>query len=373
MAIKHSLISRIVPLQGDRFERQNRLYQGCPTIASTPGGKLYAGWYSGGSREPSLLNYNIVARSNDGGLSWTELFAIDGYADERLQSLDIQFFTAPDGRLWVCWVQRDYKIPSNQPGHLNEWAIICDDPDAESPVFSDPVFIGDGFLRCKPTFLNDRRWLLPAYNWQTDFYAYLESNDNGCTFQPKQAGRKVPTPFDEAQFLERTDGSLYMLARTNGTALAACESPDGGTTWNDGYLTDIPNPSTRFYLQRLPSGRVLLINNHDAKARINLTAFLSEDDARTWKYSLLLDARNTSYPDVALGKDGEIYVIHDRGRCSFKEILLSRITEDDIIAGKLVSDDSFQNTIVSKAPSSPALGKWYKDVMKAYDKQSFGW
>lgn len=373
MDAKHSLVSRIVPLEGDRFECRNRVYQGCPTIACTKGGRLYAGWYSGGSREPSLLNYNIVAISDDGGLTWDELFAIDGYADEKLQSLDIEIFTDPSDRLWVCWVQRFWQLPNQATGHLNEWAVVCDNPDDEEPVFSDPIYIGEGFMRCKPTFLQDGRWLFPAYNWKTPNYCYLETSDQGKTFQEREAGKKVDTPFDEAMFLERKDGSVYLLARASNGSLGMSESSDGGRTWTDGVSSDIPNPSTRFYLDRLPSGRVLLVNNHDSKRRINMTVSLSEDEGKTWGHSLLLDARETSYPDVAFGPDGAIYIVHDRGRTSFKEILVSRIYEEDILAGKLVNPASFQNHIISKGPAVPALGKWYKDAMVAYDKASMGW
>lgn len=370
---QHSLVSRVVPLSGDRFELRNRLYQGCPTVACTRGGRLFAGWYSGGSREPSFLNYNIVAQSDDGGLTWRELFAIDGYADERLQSLDIEMFTDPRGRLWVCWVQRDWKLPNTQEGHLNEWAIVCDDPDADHLDFSEPRYLGEGFMRCQPTFLADGRWLLPAYNWRSDAYAYLESADQGQTFVERHAGRKVPTPFDEGMFLERRDGSLWMLARTNGKCLAQCQTGLDGATWGDGEPTDIPNPSTRFWLRRLPSGRVMLINNSHPSSRVNLTVSLSEDDGRTWCASLLLDPRDTSYPDAAITPDGAVVIVHDRGRCSFKEILVSRITEADVLAGRLVDHGSFQNHLVSKAPATPALGKWYRDALVAYDKASFGW
>ena len=65
-----------------------RLWQGCPTIAVTKGGKLFAGWYSGGSREPSLLNYNLLVESKDGGLTWsTPLLVQEGRAYDNIQVL----------------------------------------------------------------------------------------------------------------------------------------------------------------------------------------------------------------------------------------------------------------------------------------------
>ncbi len=39
--------------------------------------------------------------------------------------------------------------------------------------------------------------------------------------------------------------------------------------------------------------------------------------------------------------DDQIYIIYDRERNVEKELLLARITEEDILRGKLVSDGSF--------------------------------
>ena len=43
-----------------RFDEDIRQYQGCPTIAITRGGRIYMGWYAGGTGEPRLENYNLL-------------------------------------------------------------------------------------------------------------------------------------------------------------------------------------------------------------------------------------------------------------------------------------------------------------------------
>ena len=45
--------------------------------------------------------------------------------------------------------------------------------------------------------------------------------------------------------------------------------------------------------------------------RTHLTAFLSEDDGATWPHRLLLDERETSYPDAVEGSDGTLHIVHD--------------------------------------------------------------
>ena len=348
----------IIPYDENLHSTAKRLWQGCPTVAVTPKGKLFAGWYSGGSREPSFLNYNLLVESRDGGLTWSDpLLIIDSIPKENIQAIDIELWMDPLQRLWVCWVQRDWNIPLDQPDHLSAWAILCDNPDDDKPLFSKPHYIGDGFLRCQPTALSDGRWLFCAYNWLHDHYAYYETSDQGQTFQAKKAGKRLGRPnFDETMILERRDGSLWMLARTVGIGLLAeSVSMDGGKTWAGAFPASIPTPSSRFFLKRLQSGRVLLIYNNSSKIRNNMTAALSEDDGVTWPYSLLLDARETSYPDVAEDQNGNLFIVWDRGRTTFKEILITRITEEDIIAGKLVQHASYQGNLISKAPAIPTI------------------
>ncbi|MEI3039765.1 MAG: sialidase family protein [Victivallales bacterium] len=341
---------------GTGYQTARRLWQGCPTVLRTPGGKLFAGWYSGGSREPSAFNYNLLVSSCDGGLSWSEpLLVIESLTKEKVLAIDIELWLDPRGRMWLFWTQRHLQYAAKDPRHLQCWAIVCDDPDAPVLRWSEPRCLAPGFLRCQPTVLSDGRWLLCAYDWTGTRYHYSESSDCGETWIRREAGEKtVPVDFDETMVLERLDGSLWMLSRNAHTGfLSETVSRDGGATWLPGRQTSIPNPASRFYLRRLKSGRVLLINNDDSGKRINMTAFLSEDDGVSWKYSLVIDPRETSYPDAVEAEDGTIYMVHDRGRMSFKEILCSRFTEADIMAGKLTDHDSYVCQIISKAPRDP--------------------
>ena len=68
---------------------------------------------------------------------------------------------------------------------------------------------------------------------------------------------------------------------------------------------------------------------------------------------MVIDPGDSSYPDAVEDESGNIYLVHDRGRFSFREIVISRFTEKDIMAGKLVEHSSFCNQIISKAPSTP--------------------
>ncbi len=365
-------IAKTVPLTEGRYALSNRLWQGVPSIQWVPGGALYASWYSGGSVEPSLYNFAIVARSDDGGLTWRELFGVDGDADDALtQVLDPQLWLSPDGVLWLFWVQRDYHAGWFDPRHLDTYAMTCADPAAAEPRFSAPFHVCNGFLRNRPLVMSDGRWLLPAYRpSDRERYAYYESPDGGRSFLLRNAGRKVESDFDESMLFTRQDGTLVLWSRAllKFGHVAQTVSADGGATWSDGALTGIPSPQTRFFVQRLPSGRLLFINNFDTQRRVNMRVCLSEDDGATWPFQLPLDNRNeVSYPDATMAPDGAIHVIHDRDRPGAKEILCSRVREEDILAGELKCPDSYQCNIVSKGPAVPALGESFRQKAEKSD------
>ena len=72
-----------------------------------------------------------------------------------------------------------------------------------------------------------------------------------------------------------------------------------------------------------------------AGSRSHLTAFVSDDDGRTWTGGLLLDERaGVAYPDGVQAPDGTITVIYDRNRTGEREILTARFREEDARAGR---------------------------------------
>jgi len=136
----------------------------------------------------------------------------------------------------------------------------------------------------------------------------------------------------ENMILERTDGSLLMLMRTGARVVYQSRSADGGLTWTASSPTQIVNPGVRFFVRRLASRRVLLVNTPHPKERTTMHAYLSEaDDGTGWGEGLLLDERaGVSYPDAIQAADGTIHMVHDRDRQGAGEILYRSFTEEDI-------------------------------------------
>ncbi len=366
---KHQAAEVIFNPQSLKYHEELRMYQGCPTLAVTHGGRIFLGWYAGGLSEPRMDNYNLLIYSDDNGKSWSKpLFVIPSSYENRIHALDIQLYTDPKGVLHVQWVQNnvtpfvDQKLTyiPNQPLVMRDgyifhdfrhyaWEMTCENPDAEELRFSEPRALYPGFLRCKPTFLKNGHQLHFAYDQLSDRYVYQRTEDGGKTFTRHTGSLKKGTPFDETMAYEMKNGDIRMLARTVRGELAESTSHDGGFTWDETKNSGIVSANTRFYINRLPSGRVILItNDHPSQKRKNMTIFLSEDDGLTWPYKVCIDERESvSYPDADIYGD-TIYLTYDRERMDAREIFFASFTEEDIIAGKEIPV-----SIVSKPRKRP--------------------
>ena len=361
---------------GEAYRERFRFWQGCPTILRTPGGRLFAGWYSGGVREPDPENYNLLVRSEDGGMTWRppEL-VISGRPEENYIAIDIQLWLDPLDRMWLFFARISCApgTKPTDPDHWTTWAMICGDPDAEKLQWSEPRFIVTGFLRTQPTVLANGDWVMCAYDRSSEYLCYARSRDEGRSWERCRAAKRLTNTFDETMILQRRDGSLLMFARDAKPLLVRTESTDqAGTAWKTAEYTSLLSGCSRFYLRRLRSGRVLLIRN-DAVERVNLIAALSEDDGETWKYTLVLDpgdpfGQSISYPDAVETPDGGILIVYDCGRTTFKEIRMARITEEDIMAGHIVDYSSYRTRIISKAPGKPYDEELYRRKTEAWQK-----
>ncbi len=343
------------------YSAEHRIWQGIPGIEVTKKGRIFATFYSGGIKE-ELENFSMLVMS-DNGTDFSEPVAVAYKPGHRC--FDPCIWIDPLGRLWFIW--------SMMPAH-GTYATICENPDAEVLTFSEPKFIGHDIMMNKPTVLSTGEWLFPITVWkegvrvlgpefdspEEDKKAFVyKTVDNGKTFRKMGGADVTYRSYDEHMVVELTDGRLAMYIRTD-YGIGNAYSYDRGESWtSEEHICQICT-SSRFFIRRLPSGRILFVNHGKSVDRNNLTAFLSEDDGKTWKYQLLLDDReNVSYPDGAIGEDGFIYVVYDRERGSLKnsldeaygcarEVLYAKITEEDIIAGKLQSEGSKLRCQISK-------------------------
>ena len=360
------------PETGEAF----RAWQGCPTIARTRGGRLFAGWYTGGLFEPCIENFNVLVQSDDNGETWSRpVLAV--YSDRKAlhRNIDIQLWIDEKGRLWVMWTHSPYKAedgpatirtPFDYPYHKEFTGVevlLCKDPDADVLKWEEPREICFGFLRCKPIRLPSGRYIFPAYDWVHEKnYMLRLSDDGGENFYDVTAARKPDNQvFDETMVFDAGSGKIGLLARTIRGYYAYAESQDDGLTWSETREFD-KAPSTRMYIGRLKCGLLAYVRNCSDTERTGMKILLSDDDGASFKWSLTLDTReNVSYPDLCEDEDGFIYIVYDRERDNrirldestwhsdaAKEILLSKIKAEDIRAGRLVTAGAYTARVISK-------------------------
>ncbi|MFW5798064.1 MAG: sialidase family protein [Planctomycetota bacterium] len=342
----------------DHHLAEGRLWQGIPSIERAPSGRLWATWYSGGESE-GPDNFALLVTSGDNGHTWsTPKIVID--PPDVVRAYDPCLWLDPTGRLWWTWAQ-SY---SWFDGRCGVWAMTTDQPDDPDASWTEPRRLCNGIMMNKPTVLSSGEWLFPAAIWTSrdiklpEMASEMYSNvyvttDEGKTFEHR-GGADVPDSlFDEHMVVQRRDGSLWMLVRTH-TGLAESTSTDGGRTWSASRTSPIKNPSSRFFIRRLASGRLLLVNHHNFEGRSHLSALLSDDDGHTWPHALLLDERSpVSYPDGTQAEDGRITIIYDRDRTGAAEILLAEFREEDIEAGRPVSNDCKLKHVISALNRPP--------------------
>ncbi len=289
-----------------------------------------------------------------------EPYLVVSHPDERMRVFDPCLWMDPLGRLWFTWSQSLGYFD----GMHGVWASVCDAPDAPQPTFGPPRRIANGVMMCKPIVLSDGAWLFPCAVWskwarpeeapETEgerFSNAVVTTDLGQTFVRRGGADVKNRCFDEHMVVERKDHSLWMLVRRY-DGIGESFSYDGGYHWVGRGHSGIPGPCSRFFLRRLRSGKLLLINHVDFRGRNNLAARLSDDDGKTWSTGLLLDGRdNVSYPDGVEDENGTLYVIYDRERLKDREILLAVFREEDILRGAMEQQDLclVERRVVSKA------------------------
>jgi hypothetical protein len=330
----------------------NRAFQGIPSMAVTPGGRLWADWYAGKTPSEDQNNYVVLSTSGDNGATWREVLVVDPDGEGPVRSFDPELWMAPDGELRVFWAQAQ----GHEATLGGVWCLQTAEPEAEQPTWEKPVRVTDGVMMCKPLVLTTGEWVLPASTWRrTDRSAKMVvSTDQGQTWAIRGACQ-VPVAdraFDEHIFVERKDGSLWLLARTK-YGIGESVSTDRGVTWPELTASALAHPSARFFITRLHSGNLLLVKHgpiRERTGRSHLTAFISADDGRTWSGGLLLDERDgVSYPDGQQTADGLIRIIYDYSRTRARQILMATFREADVAAGEAVSDAVRLRQLVSDA------------------------
>ena len=357
----------------DRYLDENRMFLCGPGITVSQGGRLCVTFKTGDICEDED-NCTVVVTSGDKGETWSKpVLAVD--IDGPVRTNDPGIWTDPNCRVTLMFGQ----VYGFWDGRGGLWTMSAENGDDEKTKWSEPVLLCDGYTKNKPFITKDGKWLyliehMGPKGWRGRYAKgaamdpamihprpelnhanVFVSEDEGKTlsFLGQSIIPEKDKTYQEHMIVEKKDGTLWMLGRTN-YGVGEAFSKDQGRTWSEmAPAKGIAGPTSRTFFQRLASGNILLIKNGNAidqpSGRTHMTAYLSEDDGATWPYQILLDERPTSYPDATQDKDGVLHIVNDFERHGAKIVSYHRLTEADIMAGKVVTPGSALGRVANQA------------------------
>ncbi len=244
------------------------------------------------------------------------------------------------------------------PAEFAEWILptyVVRSLD-DGKTWEEPILLNRPWCGCVHSMIQTKsgrivlvsQEVIPEWRHATVMFV---SDDQGVTWKRSNVldigeGRHDHAGSCEGTAIERADGSLYQLIRTETGFLQEAISTDGGLTWTGFKKTAIPNVTCCAQLARLADGRAALLWNHppryqpDSKtSREELSIAFSSDDCRTWSKPKVIAARyrraagaeerRVSYPYLYERKPGELWITTMQGGLRMK------INTDDIDKAEL--------------------------------------
>lgn len=311
------------------------------TIEETDSG-LVAAWF-GGTHEQHP-DVGIWVSHYDGGRWSTPVEVANGVQSPSLRypAWNPVLFQPQDGPLLLF-----YKVG---PSPQDWWGMLMSSDDG-GRTWSTPVRLPDGILgpiKNKPIQLANGDILSPSSTEHDGWRVHFErSTDGGATWTTTGAvndGKAIEAI--QPSLLQYSDGRIQALGRTRNFKLFSIWSDDGGRTWGEMELLDLPNPSSGTDAVTLEDGRQLLVYNHNLregttnKGRSPLNVAVSSDGVN-WSAALVLEddpdaPHGFPYPAVIQTDDGLVHVTYTWQREVIRHAVIdpARLTLRPIVGGR---------------------------------------
>jgi predicted neuraminidase len=282
-------------------------------------------------------------------------------------------FHTKDGRLWLY-----YKVGAS-PG---TWSGVRRFSSDEGANWSEPEALPAGFLgpvKDKPLILDDgsivmgssreadpqqsgawtvwiERLSADDHTWSKRGPIVLTPDADRPDDGAKAAVREQQQPIPDSEAGYRTkiyppaketigiiqpalidlgSGHLRFYARSKSRAarIAVADSLDGGQSWTQARLIELPNPNSGIDAVRLKDGRIVMIFNNSYNRRTPLNLAVSADGEHFEVLKTLEDGEGQySYPAIVQARNGDLLISYSWRRQSirFRRVRLSEIPGNSI-------------------------------------------
>lgn len=291
-------------------------------------------------------------KSTDEGRTWTKrpLFK---HPEKYEVSRERALLRTRAGVVVAAWM--NYKQKSFTPGfqwggppeEFKQWVLptcVCRSLD-DGKTWERPIRINTPWCGCIHSMIETRtgrivlvgQEAIPAWRHATVMFI---SDDAGKTWKRSNrldigVGRHDHAGSIEGTVVERKDGSLYQLLRTESGYLYEATSKDG-LLWKNFRRSKLPSVTCCAQMGRLRDGRIALLwnrpprwNPQDRRSRFELSLAFSGDECRTWSRPVVIaaryprpgvrrDERRVSYPYLYERRPGELWITTMQGGLRMK-------------------------------------------------------
>ena len=292
-------------------------------------------------------------RSQDEGQTWTSTPLFPG-SDKYQVSNERVLFRTKNGTILSAWMNlKERSFAPNfkwggPPDEYAQWILptyVSRSLD-DGRTWEEPLLLHRPWCGCIHSILQTKsgrivlvgQTIIPEWRHATVMYV---SDDEGKTWQTSNIldygqGRHDHAGSCEATILERADGSLYELIRTEAGYFYEAESHDGGLTWVNLRKSQVPSVTCCGQMARLSDGRAVLLWNHPPRyqpnspnSREELSIAFSRDDGKTWENRKVIATRYrqagdktgetwVSYPYLYERRPGELWITTMQGGLRMK-------------------------------------------------------
>lgn len=323
------------------------------TIEETPTGLVVA-WFGGTKEKNPDVGIWLSRQENN---MWTKPVEVITGVTKLADGSEVRY---------PCWNPVLYQVPNGGelilfykvgPTTPEWWGMLMRSKDG-GKTWSKPERLPEGIygpIKNKAVTIGDNGIFAPSsINSRLHFE---RSDDLGKTWTRTAGVTDKAIPVIQPSVLFYGANKMQAVGRTlKDKRVFSIWSEDGGKTWDNFSLLNLPNPNSGNDAVTLKDSRQLMVYNHSEVNRSPLNIAIS-DDGIQWYPLLVIENDNLggySYPAVIQTKDGLVHITYSWRRKNIRHVVLdpTKITGKPMLSWNLQANGILGNEANSRATFS---------------------